>query len=381
VLIHYYYRRTRKTERDFVLREEDLQEDVNLLLEEIKKSKLAVYAREEQIKRYNSLEHLIERLNSTLSQEEVCLLITSAAFRLAAKNKGTCILYLVDEEKESLAIASTQKEDAQEIIKSKKGDIFDNWVFKKNQPLIIADTKKDFRFDLEKIKFAKSRMFRSLIASCLVSGKRIVGVIRLDNPKENYFSSEDLRLLRAISDLGAVAVENTQLYRRTEELAITDGLTGLYLRRYLSERMDIEMIRVTKEKGNLSILMIDIDNFKRYNDKFGHVAGDIVLRTIAKILRETFDAAGDIIGRYGGEEFIVLMPNLSKSEAKDRAEELRRRIEDERIVLRKKSTKITVSIGLSTFPQDAKLRDELIQKADSALYRAKGKGRNLVCSA
>ena len=363
------------------LQDEEIQGNVNLLLEKNKRSKLANYALEEQIKRYNSLERLIQGLNLTLSQEETAAFLTSEAFRLISKNRGTCVLYTLDANKERLAIVSTRKENPDEIIKFKQGDIFDNWVLRKNQPLIIEDTRKDFRFDLERIKSDESRFFRSLISCPLVSGEKIIGAIRLDNPTEGFFSSEDLRLLRTISDLGAVAIENAQLYNKTEELAIRDGLTGLYLRRYLLERMDIEMIRASKESEDLSVLMIDIDNFKKYNDKFGHVAGDIVLKSMARVLSETFNIAGNVIARYGGEEFIVLLPNTSKDKAKVLAEELRKKIKNKKIVLRKKSTQITVSIGVVAFPEDAKMKEELIQRADSALYKAKSKGRNLVCSA
>jgi len=380
IAIYSYYRKSKKKERVFSLKNEEIQENKNLLLAKIERNKLANYALDEQIERYNSLEHLMERLNLTLSQRETAALLVSEAFRLISKNKGICVLYLLDRDKERLSIISTKKENPEQIIKSKEGDIFDSWILKKNRPLIIEDAKKDFRFDLEKIELDDSRIFRSLIACPLVSGKKIIGVIRLDSPKEKFFSSEDLRLLRTISDLGAVAMENAQLYNRTEELAITDGLTGLYLRRYLLERIDTEIMRVNKEKGVLSILMIDIDNFKKYNDKFGHVAGDVVLKSVAKILNENFNTPGNVIGRYGGEEFTVLLPNTSKAKARVLAEKLRTQIDKKSIVLRKKSTQITVSIGLSVFPEDAKMKEELIQKADSALYKAKSKGRNLVCS-
>ena len=381
IIVYSYYRKAKKEEKKLSLQDEEIQENANLLLEKNKRNKLANYALDEQIKRYNSLEHLIQSLNLTLSLEETAALLTSEAFRLVSRNQGACVLYTLDADKERLAIVSTRKENPDEIIKFKQGDIFDNWVLRKNQPLIIEDTRKDFRFDLERIKSDESRFFRSLISCPLVSGEKIIGAIRLDNPTEGFFSSEDLRLLRTISDLGAVAIENAQLYNKTEELAIRDGLTGLYLRRYLLERMDIEMIRASKESEDLSVLMIDIDNFKKYNDKFGHVAGDIVLKSMARVLSETFNIAGNVIARYGGEEFIVLLPNTSKDKAKVLAEELRKKIKNKKIVLRKKSTQITVSIGVVAFPEDAKMKEELIQRADSALYKAKSKGRNLVCSA
>ena len=127
--------------------------------------------------------------------------------------------------------------------------------------------------------------------------------------------------------------------------------------------------------------MIDLDNFKQYNDTFGHVAGDIVLKVIAKILGDVFNQPGNLVCRYGGEEFCVLLPDCSKDKAKQAANELRKRIEQEKIILRRQETTVTVSIGVASFPKDAQMKEELIYKADHALYKAKEQGRNRVCIA
>ena len=183
-----------------------------------------------------------------------------------------------------------------------------------------------------------------------------------------------------IGDVGAVAIENAQLYGRLEELAIRDSLTGLYLRRILLTRLNEEVNRQIRRQKDLSLLMIDLDEFKRYNDRFGHMAGDIVLKTVGRILTEQFPNAGDLVCRYGGEEFCVLLPDCTKSRAVERAETLRKKIEAQILVLRREETKVSVSIGVATFPKDAKSKEELIDRADQALYDAKSKGRNRVLS-
>ena len=188
-----------------------------------------------------------------------------------------------------------------------------------------------------------------------------------------------MRFLTTIGGLGAVAIENAQLYERVEQLAIKDSLTGLYLRRHLLDRMPEEISRQIRQKNQLAFLMLDLDKFKHYNDKFGHIAGDIVLRTVGMILADLFSDPGMLICRYGGEEFSILLPDCSRQKAIELAEELRKRISDQTIILRREKTRITVSVGVAVFPKDAQNAKELIHKADQALYKAKKEGRNRVC--
>ena len=131
----------------------------------------------------------------------------------------------------------------------------------------------------------------------------------------------------------------------------------------------------------LSFLMVDLDKFKHYNDSFGHMAGDIVLKTLAQILEEHFSRPGDLACRYGGEEFCVFLPDCPKPRALQLANDLRKKIEAREIILRRQKTHVTVSIGVAAFPKDASGRDDLILKADEALYQAKETGRNKVCGA
>jgi len=246
------------------------------------------------------------------------------------------------------------------------------------QPLLIDDAKNDYRFDVDKIKAEETRPIRSLLGVSLCVGNKALGIFRIDSPRVNHFRTEDLRFLMTIGDLGAVAIENAQLYEKVEQLAVKDGLTNLYLRRYLYERMPGEISRQLRTKKQLGFLMIDIDHFKQYNDRFGHVAGDIVLRTVGELLAELFSEPGHLVCRYGGEEFCVLLPDCSQKKAVELAEIIREKIEQQTVILRREKTHITISVGVAVFPQDAKSKEELINKADQALYRAKKKGRNCV---
>jgi len=360
------------------LQSEDFQEKTNLVTENIKNSNLMIKSLNNKIRRYNSLKGLTEKLGSSLTLDDISKLLTAETFNLLSKSGNVCILYLIDSQTKQLGIIATRRDESSPKTKSKVGDIFDNWVLLKMQPLLIEDTKKDFRFDLEKIQ-QKEREFRSLIISPLTSGKIVLGVLRIDNPKAETFNSEDLRFLSTIADLGAVAIENALLYQRTRELAIRDGLTNLYLRRYFSQQLNHEVIRAMRNDSQLSLIILDIDKFKSYNDKFGHIAGDIVLKDISRVLIDHFDAPGNVICRYGGEEFAILLPDIPKKKTISLAEDLRKKIKNTNIILRKKKTNVTVSIGVAAFPTDARIKEELIQKADEQLLKAKKLGRNKVC--
>ena len=370
-----------RTIADAQLQIQDYGERKNLVEAEIRQETVAIDSFRKKILNYSQLKGLTERLSTCLYLEDTSKTLSSEVNKLFGDQDTTIILYLFHPKTGELGISSSQKGQMQVNIKSKKGDIFDQWIVKTMQSLLIEDTKSDYRFDIDKIAADEARPLRSLISVPLTVGHRALGVLRMDSPKENYFNTEDLRFLTTIGDLGAVAIENAQLYERVEQLAIRDGLTGLYLKRYLLERLSEETSRQLRRKGDLSFLMIDLDKFKQYNDKLGHSAGDIVLRMVAMLLSEFFQQPGDLVCRYGGEEFCVLLPECPKSKAVELAQEIRKKIEEQVIILRREKTRVTVSIGVAAFPKDARTKEDLIHKADQALYEAKHKGRNKVCVA
>ncbi len=175
----------------------------------------------------------------------------------------------------------------------------------------------------------------------------------------------------------ALALRRIHLYKDIATMAITDGLTTLYTRRYFLERFDEEVKRAALRKIKLSFLMLDVDHFKMVNDQYGHLTGDAVLKEIGQIIRESIREI-DIAGRYGGEEFCVVLPDTDLEGARLVAERIRRSAQDTLIRAYDASIRVTVSIGISCYPTDGKLLEELIDKADWALYRAKSQGRNAV---
>ena len=175
----------------------------------------------------------------------------------------------------------------------------------------------------------------------------------------------------------ALALRRVNLYRELEKIAITDSLTEVRTRRHWMERLTEEIKRSKARKIKMSILMMDVDHFKTFNDQYGHLTGDQILRKIAKILKENLREI-DIAGRYGGEEFCVLLPDTDFEGAQYAAERIRQAIEKSVIEAYDNVVRATVSIGLATFPKDGQNVELLIEKADQALYQAKQTGRNRV---
>jgi diguanylate cyclase (GGDEF)-like protein len=305
--------------------------------------------------------------------------ITSLAFSLIGNNKGTCLLYLIDSQTHQLVLFKARKEDHDLVIRAKEGDIFDSWVLRHTSPLIIEDIKKDFRFDLDKLRGQDIRPISSLVSAPLISEHKFLGLLRLDNHQPSFYAQDDLRFLVTLSDIGAVAVENGQLFQKTQDLAIHDGLTLLFTKAHFLDLLKDEYKRSVRQNKTFSLFMLDIDYFKNYNDKFGHTAGDIVLKNLSQAITEALKSFNPLICRFGGEEFCILLPLIGHKKASGIAEDLRLRIEKSKIVLRRQETKITVSIGVATFRNDTSGEDDLIFKADKAMYEAKQKGRNRVC--
>lgn len=381
ILISYLIRKHSSAGYRLEYQIQGLQEKLNILYDQnIKESKNNV-ALQAKIIRYNSLKRIVEEINEDLNLDSVAGSLTSMAFSLISNNKGVSVLYLVDSQAQQLNLFKAKKENSDLVIKAKAGDIFDYWVLRHNNPLLVEDIKNDFRFDIEKLKEKESRLVFSLISSPLLSENRFLGVLRLDNQEPYFYSQDDLRFLLAISDLGAVALENSILFQETQALAIHDGLTSLYTKAYFTERLKEECKRATRQKEIFSLLLLDIDFFKNYNDNFGHTAGDLVLMNLSKLLTESLKDSSPIVSRFGGEEFCIILPNKDKKSAYNIASALRNKIEEEKIVLRRQTTNITVSIGVAAFPVDSQDEEGLIMKADKAMYKAKQSGRNKVTQA
>lgn len=197
----------------------------------------------------------------------------------------------------------------------------------------------------------------------------------------DVMSDEDNLVLQAVSSELLVAVENSQLYKLTKRLAITDELTGLYNYRYLQQRLDEEIERARRYRKDLSLLMIDADDFKHFNDTCGHIAGDRALAELGSVMRGIIREV-DVVCRYGGEEFSVILPETDAAGAFVVAEKLREAVAEHVFADKdgQRRERLTVSVGVASFPSQAGDKEELLKAADDALYHAKGGGKNRVRS-
>ncbi len=366
-----------RIDRSYRLKIEKLEEESNLLYYNVQNKKDYIKSLGEKLKGYAKLKEVAENLSAVLASEKINMLILENALKMLKKG-GRALLFLVDVENQDLVLSASKGAEDISKVKAKKGDVFDHMVLKYRKPLMIEDITKDFRFPVESVEEAKS-YFRSLIAAPLISENRIIGVLRIDNIKEFMYTQDDLRILDIISDLGALALENSILYSRTQDLAVRDGLTGLFVRRYFMERFEEELERAARKKGTFSVLMVDIDHFKDYNDKYGHTSGDIVLKYLTRKI-SAFIKEGDIPARYGGDEIVIFLLGEEKQEASKRARAIQEQLEKDPLVLRREKVNMTVSIGISSYPKDAVLEEEIIKIADERLYKAKSKGRNKICA-
>lgn len=210
----------------------------------------------------------------------------------------------------------------------------------------------------------------SFAALPLLSEGTVIGVVGIFG-----IEARQIENVSILVEQLALEVKKINLYEKIQELAITDGLTGIYVRRHFLERLNEELPRIKKYQLKLSVLMIDLDHFKKCNDTYGHLVGDIVLKETARIMRDYIRQV-DLIGRYGGEEFIIALPDTDKENALHVAERIRASVDANSFKAYDETINMTVSIGVAACSDDCDNVNELIDRADRALYKAKGTGRN-----
>lgn len=328
-------------------------------------------------KELSTLKLIISEINSTLNLDRVLDLIIQKGIQIVKAERGSVMLF--DHKKEELYIKSSVGLSKKTVsaVRIAPGEGIAGWVFKEGKPLLIKKGAKDPRF--KKFEEEEEKL-KSVISVPLKIKNKVIGVINADNKREgDVFGIDDLQLLSAFANQAAIAIQNAQLHQEIKQQAITDGLTGLYNFRYIKSRLEEEVKRAQRFKHYLALIMADIDDFKNFNDTYGHPEGNKVLKSLANILHSNIREV-DIVARYGGEEFIIILPEANREEAEKIAERIRSKVEKCNFADEKNhpERKITISLGITSCFQENITPQGLIQKVDQALYQAKRKGKNRV---
>jgi diguanylate cyclase (GGDEF)-like protein len=211
----------------------------------------------------------------------------------------------------------------------------------------------------------------------MAQGKTL-GILHLSQPEATRLTQAKQQLVLTMAEHAALALSNLRHYETLRNQSTRDPLTNLFNRRCMEESLDRELRHAQRSQRQLTLIMLDLDHFKRFNDTFGHDAGDAILREVGKLLGTNFRGE-DIACRYGGDEFTVILPVAALDVAEHRAQELRRAIKDLEIpYLNPTLDRVTVSMGIARFPEHGSNAETLLRSADRALYRAKAAGRNCI---
>jgi diguanylate cyclase (GGDEF)-like protein len=335
---------------------------------------------ERRVRAATQLRAFTEVVNSTRPEDAYATILRHLAELLRAE-RGSLLLF--DEGAGELAvkaIVGPRSEEAREA-RVRLGEGVAGAVMREGRPACVRDVSS--AQGLRPAPAERSYKTKSFISYPLVIGGRKVGVLNVtDKAGGGAYDEVDLGLLELIAPQMALALDRVEWHRKATQfqlLSITDPLTGLVNRRYLEERLSEELERSKRHRFQMSFMMMDIDDFKAYNDTHGHQAGDLALEMTAQCLKTALRSA-DVAARYGGEEFSILLPQTGPAEARIIAERIRRRIERTQFPHGKAQPTgaVTVSIGVSSFGPELDTPAEIVYAADRALYLAKSRGKNCV---
>ena len=326
---------------------------------------------------FHALEKVYSSLASVLDREELYETILEKSTELLDAERGS--LMILDNKLKVLDIKAAKGIDRSVMkdIKVKLGEGIAGSIVAKGIPVVVDDIEEEVPLHKNIARYKT----KSFVSIPLKLDERVIGVINIsDKVSGGVFSEEDLLMLLSFANYASIALERGAYYSMSEEfkmISMTDPLTGLFNRRFFRERLYEEVERVKRHRGCFTTFVIDIDNFKHFNDTYGHVAGDEMLRSVAKTIRNAVRSM-DVVARYGGEEFTVILPHTNKKESYVIAERIREEVEE----LSSYSTTIrerpTISVGIAEFPLDSNTIDGIIHNADRAMYAAKRLGKNRV---
>ncbi len=330
-------------------------------------------------RRLSVLSDISQAANSVLEPRKVMEIVMSRAQVLISAEAWS--LLLVDDKEHTMSLELVQGEKVTGVRshRLRVGQGVAGWVVQYRKPLIINDVSQDRRFDSRFDTLAGHT--RSILCAPLISRGRIIGAVELINKRRGQFTPQDLDMVMVLVEPGAIAIENAILYQKSAELTVTDDLTKLFNSRYLNVHLGREIKRSRRYGVPVSLIFLDLDGFKEVNDRHGHLAGSRALYEVGQVIQETVREI-DIVSRYGGDEFTIILPQTGAAGAGIIAERIRASIEERAFLAEQGlSVRLTASFGVATFPDTGQTREDLIQRADQAMYQVKDRGKNGVALA
>jgi len=326
-----------------------------------------------EIKFYEDINKL---LTSTVDINKILIMIMKRVKELTSA--GAWSILMVDLETGDLVFENVEGVSKKKIKKFrlKPGEGIAGWVAQTGIPVVVPDVSKDPRFS-SRIDKATHYKTKTLMCVPIKSKDQTLAVLEIINKTTGEpFTENDLNLLLKFVNQAALALEHASLYQKMEELVITDDLTKLFNTRYLNRTIETEVIRSNRYHTSVSLIFMDIDYFKHINDNYGHLVGSKVLVEMGQLLINQLRTI-DIVARYGGDEFVMVLPQTSPADAVRIAERIRKSVE-QNVFLKKEgyNLRLTSSFGVASYPESAKSKEELLRVADEAMYRVKHSTRN-----
>jgi len=338
------------------------------LLERLEKEK---YKLEIIIDTYN-------KIGTISSIDNLADFVTAQVLKIVEAEKSS--LMVVDKDAGELVLKSFKGLDKEKVVVNMKiGELVAGWVAQQGEALLVKDIDTDPRL---KLNFKSDRYkTKSFISLPLKVDSQVIGVMNVTDKLAGIkvFTEDDLRYLTLVAHHTVIQIENIRLCEKLASLAVTDAVTNLFNHRYFQEQLNVEILRAQRYKHALSLVIFDIDFFKVYNDHYGHLEGDKVLKQVAWIIKQDVRQV-DIVCRYGGDEFVLILPFTDLNSAKFVAEKIRKSIEEMDLFDKEtqENIRVNVSGGVAGYHKGLK-REDLIALADRALYKAKAEGRNRIC--